>query len=213
MKAKITAMAFLLAAAVLFWGCDVSVNRSVHVRDGESSHGLSSVNGSIHVGSRCRIDGGSHTVNGSIEVGDDSQVQTLETVNGRIRLGANVVVDGNAKTVNGAIECGGGSKIHGRVGTVNGRIEMSNTEVDEEVSTVNGDVLLREKSVVRGDIVIKGRDGGFFDHHRRLEIRISGGSRVEGGIKVRGEDIEVKVYLSGDSTVKGGIENAQVIKE
>jgi len=213
MKTKIAAMPFLLVLAVLLWGCDVSVNRSVHVRDGESSHGLTSVNGSIHVGSRCRVDGGSHTVNGSIEVGDDSQVQTLETVNGRIRLGANVVVDGNAKTVNGAIECAAGSKIHGRVSTVNGRIELRNTEVDEEVSTVNGDVLLREKSIVRGDIVIKGEHGGFFDHHQRLEIRISEGSRVEGGIIVRGDDIEVKVYLSGDATVKGEIKNAQVIKE
>ncbi len=212
MKTKIAVIPFLLLLALFFWGCDVSVNRSIHIADGESSHGLSSVNGSIHIGSRCRIDGGSHTVNGSISVGDDSRVRGLETVNGRIHLEANVDVDGDAGTVNGAIECGGGSKIHGSVSTVNGRIEMSNTEVDGEVSTVNGDVLLREKSIVRGDIVIKGRHGGFFDHHH-LDIRISGGSWVEGGIKVHGEDIEVKVYLSADSTVKGEIQNAQVIKE
>lgn len=212
MKTKMVANPIILLFVVALWSCDVSVNRSIHVRDGESSHGLTSVNGSIHVGSRCRVDGGSHTINGRIEVGDDSRVRDLETVNGRITLGARVDVDGNVKTVNGAIECGRGSKVHGRLSTVNGGIELRNTEVDEEVSTVNGDVRLSEKSVVRGDIVIKGRHGVSFDH-QRLEIRISDGSRVEGGIIVRDEDIEVKVYLSKDSTVKGEIRNAQVIKE
>ncbi len=135
-------------------------------------------------------------------------------MNGRITLGANVVVDGNAKTVNGAIECGGGSKIHGRVGTVNGRIELRNTEVDEEVSTVNGDILLREKAVVRGDIVIKGRSGhSFGGHDNVLEIRVEGGSTVEGGIEVRDPDRKVKVYLDKDSKVNGEIRNAEVIRE
>jgi len=115
-------------------GCDVGVNRSIDVRDGESSHGLASVNGSLYVGSRCRMDGDSHTVNGIIEVGDESRVRNLGTVNGRIRLGANVEVEGDAKSVNGDIDCGRGSKIHGRLTTVNGRIELRNTEVDEEVS-------------------------------------------------------------------------------
>ena len=193
MKTKIAAMPFLLVLAVLLWGCDVSVNRSIHVRDGESSHGLTSVNGSIHVG-------------------DDSQVRDLDTVNGRISIAARVAVDGNAKTVNGSITCGSGSKIHGWLTTVNGRIKLKNTEVDEEMSTVNGDILLLAKSLVRGDIIIKGSHGHLFDH-QRLEIRISDGSRVEGGIIVRDADVEVKVYLSKDSTVKGEIKNAQVIKE
>lgn len=199
-------------ALVLFNGCDVSVNRSIYVHDGEHSGGQTSVNGSIHVGSRCQVDGNCQTVNGSIQVGDDSQVSDLDTVNGRISIAARVVVDGNAKTVNGSITCGSGSKIHGRLTTVNGRIELKNTEVDEEISTVNGDILLLAKSLVRGDIIITGSHGHFFDH-RRLEIRISDGSRVEGGIIVRDPDVEVKVYLSTDSIVKGEIKNAQVIKE
>ncbi|TFG74475.1 MAG: hypothetical protein E4H23_11960 [Chrysiogenales bacterium] len=212
MKPKIAAISFLLLVAVFLCGCDVSVNRSVHLRDGEHSRGMTSVNGSIHVGARCVVDGNCRTVNGRIEVGDDSKVGDLNSVNGRIRLGANVDVDGNAKTVNGSISCGSGSRIHGRLSTVNGRIELRNSEVDEDVSTVNGDVLLREGSVVRGDIVIKGRHGSLFDQPR-LEIRLSEGSRVEGRILVRDSDIEVKVYLGKDSTVKGEIRNAQVIKE
>ena len=209
---KIASMPFVMLLAVLLCACDVSVNRSQHLRDGEHSRGMTSVNGSIHVGARCVVDGNCRTVNGRIEVGDHSKVGGLKSVNGRIRLGANVDVDGHATTVNGSIDCGSGSRIHGRLGTVNGRIEIRNTEVDQDVSTVNGDVLLRDGSVVRGDIVIKGRHGSLFDHPR-LEIRLSEGSRVEGGIIVRDADIEVKVFLSKDSTVKGAIRNAEVIKE
>ena len=96
---------------------------------------------------------------------------------------------------------------------VNGRIELNNTEVDEDLSTVNGDISLLAKSLIHKDIVIKGNHGNFFDH-RHLEIRISEGSLVEGGIIVRDEDIEVKVYLSKDWP-SGGVKlkNAQVIKE
>jgi DUF4097 and DUF4098 domain-containing protein YvlB len=214
MKKKIAAISYLLAAAVLFWGCDASVNRSKHLADGERSTGMSSVNGSIHVGSNCIVDGGCHTVNGRVEVGDGSQVEALKTVNGRIRIGAHVDVGGEAGTVNGSIECGPGSKVHGNVHTVNGRVELRGTVVDDEVSTVNGDVLLRDKSVVHGDIIIKGRSGHFFGgHDRGLEIRLAGGSMVEGGIDVRDPDRKVKVYVDKDSKVNGEIRNAEVIKE
>jgi hypothetical protein len=212
MRKQKTALFFFLPLVLSVWGCDMSVNRSQHLSDGGHSTGLTSVNGSIHVGERCRVDGNCHTVNGRIEVGAGSMVGDLQTVNGRIRVAENVEVDGDADTVNGSITCGSGSKVKGSVTTVNGRIELMNTAVDEDVRTVNGDVLLRDKSVVRGDIVIKGSHGHFFDHPR-LEIRLSEGSRVEGGIIVRDSDVEVKVYLSKDSTVKGEITNAQVIKE
>jgi hypothetical protein len=211
MKPKAIFSGLVLPALFLF-GCDVGVNRSIYVHDGEHSRGLSTVNGSIHVGSRCRVEGNCRTVNGRIEIGDGSTVGGLETVNGRIRLGANTEVDGDAGTVNGSVECGGGSRVRGRLSTVNGRVELRNATVDEEVSTVNGDVLLLEKSVVRGDIVIKGKRG-FFSGGHRLEIRLEGGSVVEGGIEVRDPDNEVEVYISKDSTVKGEIRNAKVIKE
>lgn len=211
-KNKSLWLVFWLAAVLLLCGCDMSVNRSIHVQDGERGGGQTSVNGSIDIGARCRIEGDCQTVNGSIRVGSDAQVRDLDTVNGRISLAANVDVDGNASTVNGSIVCGQGSKIHGRLSTVNGRIELTGAEVDEEVSTVNGDIRLQAKSLIRGDIVIKGSHGNLFDH-QRLEIRIGEGSRVEGGIIVRDADVEVKVYLSRDSSVKGEIRNAQVIKE
>lgn len=205
---------FLVLSFVSFCACDASVNSSRYVRDGEHSAGLTSVNGSIHVGANCTLEGNCRTVNGRIEVGDNSHVEDLDTVNGRIVIGANVEVDGDAATVNGAIESGSGSKVRGKLSTVNGRIELRNTAVNDEVGTVNGDVLLREKSVVRGGIVIKGRNGHFFGGHgNSLEIRVEGGSLVEGGIDVRDPERKVKVYVDKDSTVNGEIRNAQVVRE
>ncbi|MCU0237566.1 MAG: hypothetical protein MUC72_10850 [Acidobacteria bacterium] len=203
---------FLVLSFLSFCACDASVNRSIHVGDGERSAGLTSVNGSIRVGSNCTIEGNCRTVNGRIEIGDGSRVEELDTVNGRIVIGANVEVDGDAGTVNGSIECGAGSKVRGKVSTVNGRVELRNAAVSDEVSTVNGDVLLSDKSVVRGGIVIKGRRG-HFSSHDRLEIRVEGGSIVEGGIDVRDPERKVKVYVDKDSKVNGEIRNAEVVRE
>lgn len=212
---KRNALLFVLIITFLsFYGCDASVNSSRRLGDGGRSTGLTSVNGSIYVGSNCTVDGNCHTVNGRIEVGDGSQVETLETVNGRIRIGARVEVGGEVGTVNGSIECGPGSKVHGDVSTVNGGVELRNTVVDDEVSTVNGDVRLRDKSVVRGGIVIKGRNNHFFGgHDHGLEIRIEGGSRVEGGIDVRDPERKVKVYVDKDSSIQGDVRNAEVVRE
>jgi predicted acyltransferase (DUF342 family) len=204
----------LVMSFLSFCACDASVNSSRRLGDGERSQGLNSVNGSIFVGARCVVDGNCHTVNGRIEVGDGSTVDNLETVNGRITIGADVTVDGDAETVNGSVECGPTSKVRGRVSTVNGRVELRGAEVGDEVSTVNGDVLLREKSIVRGSIVIKGRQGHFFGgHDHGLEIRVEGGSVVEGGIDVRDPERKVKVYLDKDSVIKGEVRNAEVVKE
>jgi hypothetical protein len=71
---------------------------------------------------------------------------------------------------------------------------------------------LSEKSVVRGSIVIKGRHG-HFSGHDRLEIRVVGGSIVEGGIDVRDPERKVKVYIDKESRVNGEIRNAEVVRE
>ena len=203
----------VLAASLLaLCACDVSVNRGRSLADGGRSNGMSTVNGGIRVGAGCTVDGGCRTVNGSIRVGNDSRVEDLKTVNGRIEIGAGVRVDGDAETVNGSFSAGARSEVRGRVTTVNGRIELAGAAVNHDVATVNGDVLLRDGSVVRGDIVIRGRRG-FFSGIRRLEIRLEGGSRLEGGIDVRDPGNEVTVHVSRDSEIRGQVRNAKVIKE
>ncbi len=210
---KKAAIPFLLLSVLCFAGCYSTVNRSIHLPDGEHSGGYNSVNGGIYVGSRCRVEGPCSSVNGHIEVGDESHVHDLNTVNGGLRLGRNVDVDGSAHSVNGSIDCGSGSKVHGKVRTVNGRIELRNTVVDNEISSVNGSITLAEKSVARGGIRIEGFRHNNSIHPQRLEIRIRDGSRVEGGIIVEDRDIEVTVYLSKDSHLDGEIRNARVVRE
>lgn len=202
----------LAASLLVLCACDMSVNRSQSLADGERSSGMSSVNGSIRVGSGCTVEGGCRTVNGSIGIGRGSAVEDLDTVNGRIEIGAEVKVDGDAATVNGSVACGRGCRIAGKVTTVNGSIELDSARVGGDVVTVNGDVLLRAGSVVGGRIIIKGERGVFSGRHR-LEIRVEGGSTVEGGIDVRDPDNDVEVFISKDSVVKGEIRNAKVIRE
>jgi hypothetical protein len=209
---KRTLFIVLAASLLAFAACDAGVNRSQSLADGGRSGGMSSVNGSIRVGAGCTVDGGCTTVNGRVEVGDGSSVGDVETVNGRVVLGRDVRVRGDAATVNGSIRVGAGSQVAGAVTTVNGGIELDNARVERDLQTVNGDVLLRNGSVVGGAIVIRGKRG-FFSGVHRLEIRLEGASRVEGGIDVRDPDGEVTVFIGRGAEVKGEIRNAKVIKE
>jgi DUF4097 and DUF4098 domain-containing protein YvlB len=199
-------------AALLLWGCDVSVNRSQYLADGESSAGMTSVNGSLHIGAGCTVKGGCRSVNGRIEVGTGSKVMGLDTVNGSITVGENVTVDGDAETVNGSINIDSGSRVLGGVDMVNGSLELTGAVVNHDVSTVNGDVRLRDKSSVGGDIIVR-KNRGVFSRVRVQEIRVEGGSVVEGGIDVRDRDNRVRVTIDKDSAVRGEIRNAEVIRE
>ncbi|MBM3296977.1 MAG: hypothetical protein FJY83_05185 [Candidatus Aminicenantes bacterium] len=207
-----TAVLLLSLSTLILWSCDVSVNRSQHLADGGRSSGMTTVNGRIIVGRDCTVDGASRTVNGRIEVGEGSRVKSLETVNGSIALGDKVTVDGDAATVNGSITCGRGSTVMGDISTINGSLELNNTAVSGGLRTTNGNIRLGEQSKVHGDIVIKGRRS-LSPWTDSLEIRIEGGSMVEGGIDVRDTGRKVTVTISKDSSVRGEIHNAEVIKE
>lgn len=202
----------LSLAALFLWACDMSVNRSQYLADGESSAGMTSVNGSLHIGADCTVKGGCRTVNGRIDVGAGSRVMSLDTVNGSISVGENVTVDGDVDSVNGSVRLGRGSRVLGGVETVNGSLELTGAVVGEDVETVNGDVRLRDKSSVGGDIIV-GKRRGVFSRVHVQEIRVEGGSTVEGGIDVRDPDVRVRVVIDKDSTVRGEIRNAEVVRE
>jgi len=217
MKAKSALIfAFLFLVGTCF--CLATVNKSIHIADNQTVHGgLSSVNGSIHIGLNCTVGGSSHTVNGRVEVGDGSRVDDVRTVNGSIHLGSRVTVDGIVKTVNGSISCGSGSEITRELRTTNGSIKLTGTKVGGGLTTVNGGVDVLDQSRVKGDIVIRGRDGfrffGIFGHrHHPITIRVEGGSVVEGGIIVEDDHRNVEVIISQDSKVQGKVVNAKVIE-
>jgi len=203
----------LIIITVFFSNCNVSVNRSIRIDDGETVRkSLNSVNGSITIGKDCVIKGECRSVNGRIEIGSNSKVEDLNTVNNRISVGNSVAVRGDIYSVNGSVKCRSGVEVRGDVGTVNGSIDLEKAKVLYDISTYNGDITLTDNSLVEGDIVIK-KNKGSSERIRRLKIRIEDGSIVEGDIVVKDENIEVLVYLVSGGKVLGKIEDAEVIKE
>lgn len=207
---KIFCLLLIITLSIL--GCNSSVNRSIHIRNGETvHHSLNSVNGSVIVGSDCVIKGNCRSVNGRIEVGRNSRVGDLQTVNGRISVESNVEVDGDIESINGSVSCDPGVKIRGKIASINGSIDLDSTEVRRDLVTYNGPITLSNNSVVQRDIIIKDSKSRS-DSRRPLKIRIEDGSIVEGDIIVRDEDKKVEVYLSDGGKIMGRIERAEVIR-
>jgi predicted acyltransferase (DUF342 family) len=102
--------------------------------------------------------------------------------------------------------------VGGGLSTVNGGINLTGTAIKKNVSTNNGDITLKNKSIVEGDIIIK-ESHSFTDRLRTLDIRISDGSSVKGDIIVKEEDMKVKVYLSQGGNVEGQVKGAEVTRE
>jgi hypothetical protein len=231
-KMKILKTFYLvLITLVVVGGCNLSVNKSIYIKDGETVHsGPKTVNGSIYIGNNCTIKGSCNTVNGRIKVGANCKVRSLKTVNSGIKVGKDSIVDGDIGTVNGSVSCAERVKVDGEIATINGgvtcntgvkvggvitningHITLYNTIVKDDVKTYTGDITLKDKSVVEGDIVIRRSRGS--RKHRTLEIRIENRSIVKGDVIVRDDDLEVTVYLSGGGKVEGKIQDAKVIKE
>jgi len=73
----------MLIIFVFIFGCNMSVNRTIRIEDGETvRHSLNTVNGSVIIGKDCVIEGSCRSVNGSVLVGSRSKVGDLQSVNG-----------------------------------------------------------------------------------------------------------------------------------
>ena len=210
MKARVALLCNLLA---LFSACDVGVNKTIYVEDGETRRGgINSVNGGVIVGKDCTLMGSSRTVNGRIEIGAGSRVEDLMSVNGSIDVDENVEVSGDVETVNGNISCAAGVEIDGKVQSINGRLRLSGATVHRELKTINGDITLEKQTTVKGDVVIEGRRRGQSEKWNQISIRVVN-SVVEGDIIVEDEDANVRVYLSEGGKVLGKIEKAEIVEE
>lgn len=201
-----------IALVILNLGCKVNVNKSIHLQDGKKvSSGMVTVNGNIHVGSRCMVHGTCRSVNGFIKINENSVVGALQSVNGNIEVGESVNIKGNAESVNGCIRIDEGTHIYGDVKTINGDISCHDTDIRRDIETYNGDILLAQSSHVKGDVVIK-RSKGNQQHHRTLKITLMDHSVIEGDIIVRDENLDVKLYLDHNSAVNGRHPDVEVIK-
>lgn len=214
MRSKLFIILFIMLSLVVFGSNYHKVNSSIQVDSGDKVSGdVTTVNGSITVGSNCIVKGRVKTVNGGVSVKDKCSIEDVKSVNGTVRLGEDNRVSGEVSSVNGSVKIKKGSIIGDDISTVNGMIEITGTTASRNIETVNGDIYLLDKSRVKGDIFIPKRSG-FQLKKSRIKIKISGGSVVEGNITIEStKNLEVKVYISKDSQVKGDIKNAEVIKE
>jgi DUF4097 and DUF4098 domain-containing protein YvlB len=96
------------------------------------------------------------------------------------------------------------------VGTVNGSIELVQSVVARDLRTVNGDIKLRDNSVVKGDLVIEGKMGVITTRSRAIEIEVAGGSVIEGDVIVK-RNVDVRLILSDGGRVLGRVDGAEVI--
>ena len=200
----------IMIGIILISGCNYSVNKSVTVKDGEIlDEGRNVVNGHISIGSDAEVNGSCRSVNGFIRVGDRSKVEKLQVVNGGIDIGRDVLVRGNAETVNGTITCEPGVKIYGKAKTVNGSVKIRGTEIQNDIHVYNGNIDIREKSIIRGSIIVKRSKGGT-RRRRRMTIEITDESVVEGDIIVEDKNVDARVILSQKGEVKGTIKGAEV---
>ncbi|HOT98329.1 MAG TPA: hypothetical protein PLG50_13410 [bacterium] len=203
-------LTLLLAVAT---GCDSSINKSVYVQDGERRDGgINTVNGNITIGNDCIIRGDCRTVNGSIRVGQNSLVQGLQVVNGDIEIGQNSKARDDVTTVNGSITLHVGAKAAGDLASINGNLTMDHAIAERDLSLFNGNVMLANASLVKGDIIIKDSKR-HSSAQQYITIRLGPGSVVEGDIRVLENEVKVKVYLGKDARVGGEITNAEVIRE
>lgn len=136
----------LLLFSLTLTGC-ISFNSDVVVNDGETTGGITTINGDIQIGVASIVEGDAETVNGSIRLAASAQAGDVQTVNGKIEVGAEAVTK-SVESVNGAVEIGERAKVNGNVETVNGRITVgSEAVVSGEVDAVNGQLLIRGAEV------------------------------------------------------------------
>jgi DUF4097 and DUF4098 domain-containing protein YvlB len=199
-----------------------TINKSVKIEAGAESGGASSVNGSISVGEDAVVTGNVKTVNGTIRVDQGASIEdastvngavrlaegvksgSLSTVNGSVKVGGSTAVDGEVSAVNGRITIDKGSNVSAAVSNVNGQIELKGAVVGGNLETVNGDVSLEDKSVVKGDLVVEKNSGWGWgkSKSRKPRIVVGPGSRVEGKIILKRE---VELFISETAEV-GGVE-------
>lgn len=206
----------LLALLMAVPAFGASINKSVHVGDGEESDGATTVNGSVTVGSDAVVTGGLRTVNGSIRVGSGSTIldaktvngglsmaegveaRDLGTVNGAIKIGEKVSVDGDVSAVNGSITLKKSARVAGELGNVNGRITVDGATVEGNVKTVRGDIRLHD-AVLKSDLIVeKPSMWSNSDKKRKPRVVIGPGSRVEGTVII---EHEVELFISESAEV------------
>lgn len=193
-----------------------TLNRNITINaDTEINGALRSINGTIDVGEGCSVED-INTVNGTIRIRMDVIIRgDVGSVNGRVNIQDKVRIDGNVTSVNGRITLDREVVVRDNVEIVNGSINLDKATVEQDITTYNGNITLRNSSRVKGNIVVEENRGWSNNRRQRrhLTIDLSRESVVEGDIIIEDDDIEVTVYISGGAKVEGKIDSkAEVIR-
>jgi DUF4097 and DUF4098 domain-containing protein YvlB len=216
MKSKLWTLVGVLVfsvAGVATMAGDFDFNKSIRVGDGEARDGdLSTLNGKIDVGDGATVRGECESVNGSIDIGRGAVVESVSAVNGNIEIDADAEVEKSVDAVNGRVSLEPGARAES-VSTVNGTIKLTGAEVDENVTTVNGDILLRDATRVGGDVVVEEVGGRRGKRPRPIRIELEGGSVIEGNVIVEDpENNPVELFLRDGSRVVGRVQGAEIVE-
>ena len=207
---------FYLLIICLFSSCDIQVNKSIEIADGEKYHDdIMTVNGSITVGKNCEILGSCQSINGGIEIGEGSIVRDVSSVNGNISIEKNVRVNGELNSINGSLTIKSGTVVTQNIDVINQFIRINGSEIGGNITIDNGDVLLGTKTTVEGDILISTERMIEIEGSKRRSvlIEIFDGSVVKGNIEVGDETLEARVMLRDGGRVLGDVKNAEVIDQ
>lgn len=215
-----------LVSVMLLAGCDVGINRTVHIEAADDAqHGAASINGDVIVSEKAIVrDGDLKTVNGTIEIKHGARVNRCATVNGSLRIEAeaqtgdlesvnghlnvdrDATVRGNIKLVNGGVTLKNGASVSGSVGTVNGAIELYGATVEGMLQNYNGGMTVTAGSLVKGGISV--HRSGRYDRSMAPTIVIGPGSSVEGILSF---GRPVRLYIHDTASV-GQIRGAEPIR-
>jgi predicted acyltransferase (DUF342 family) len=177
---------------------DIDVDKSSRVKD------VSTVNGNIDINDHSTAKN-VETVNGGIDIGDYVSLKRAETVNGDIETGHNLTSEYSLSTVNGDIEVEENSSVGEDVETVNGDIDLNDVKVGNNVITNNGDVTLRNGTVIEGDVIFRRSDNRWNRWNRN---RHKPTLTIENNVEIKGNIIlekPVELELS-DSNLESKIE-------
>ena len=167
------------------------VNGGITAEAGRHYRDLETVNGSISVRTGAVADD-VETVNGSINLEDEAQVHSASTVNGSINGGERLRIEDGLETVNGSIRVDFNSRVGKDIETVNGGITLKQSEVGGQIRTVQGDITVGAKSMVRGGIWIEKPKGMGWGKRRTPRVVIGPDASVEGVLQF---DREVELFV------------------
>jgi cytoskeletal protein CcmA (bactofilin family) len=140
---------------------------------------------STHV-TAAQQNGDVETIHGVISIDDNAKLGAAKSVDGDIYLGAHASA-ASLRNENGSITADKGSRVYGNVSAINGAITvLDDAEISGSVSEVNGTILVNNGHIA-GDIKTNFGD-----------VRVSGTSVVDGGIRVK--NLELGVLHQGQHT-------------